>query len=92
MWATIALCLIDPLTGFVYAEAIEEITTSLLLLALALLTDKIIAYLMLALAVGKIIDGQQSPYEWSANELLWDIVSFAGAIVLYFYRRKKATK
>lgn len=89
MWLVFALCLIEPICS-AYVDSIEELATTFVMLSLALLTDKIIAYLMLALAVGKLIDGQVAPYGYNVNEFLWDIVCFAGAIVLYIHRKRKA--
>lgn len=90
MWLCLILCLLAPLNNFQYADAMEELATSVILLAIAILTDKIIAYILLSLAVGKLIDGQQNPYAYGVGELIWDIVTFVGAIILYFYRKKRS--
>lgn len=89
MWICFGLSLLTPINNYRYADGLEELCGSFILLAITILTDKIIAYLLLALSIGKLIDGQMDPYEYSVNELLWDFISFAGAIALYFYRRKR---
>lgn len=89
MWLCFLLCSLAPIVGYEYADTIEEVATTVIFLAMAVLTDKVIAYLMLALSIGKLIDGQECPYGYGPNELIWDIISFSGAIVLYIYRRKK---
>lgn len=88
MWVVLALCLVAPFLDYKYAEIIDEGTTTFVLLALAIMTDTIIAYLLLALAIGKLIDGIVSPDAYSLNELIWDILCFLGAIILHIYRRK----
>lgn len=74
-----------------YADGLEELAATIILLALTILTNKIIAYLMLALSIGKLIDGQVNPYNYTQSEIIWDTLCFCGAIILYIYRIIKKT-
>lgn len=66
-----------------------DIAMLIVALAFQRLTNLIVAWVFLALAVGKIMDEFVSPFGYWWGEVVWDVAVFACAYVAYRYRNRK---
>jgi hypothetical protein len=89
-WVIITLCLFGGL-GYINADTADEITTAMVMLLLSYYSRLGVFYFAASLALGKVWDGVQSPWEYAPSELIWDICCSL-LLILYYYDKWKKKK